>query len=505
MSGRLTARVRRIPRPELAAVVLITAFAALLRFASLDARGFWQDEVKTVLLLRRDFVDMLSGVADTEATPHLYYVLAWAWTRVFGDGEVGLRSLSALIGTAMVPVVYVAAARLFSHRIGLVAAALTAVSPLLVWHAQDARSYALFGLTTALALLFFVRAADTSGSRNLIWWALASALAMATHYFALFLVAPMALWLALGRGRDRRRLVAAGAVTVCGALLLPLARYQLRDDPESASAGGGGPEAIEGESIVRRLLQTAAQFLVGPQPDLQRTSAVVVGALVLVAIVLLATRAAQGERRRAAVPLALGAAVILTPVVLTVVGLDYVLARNLLPAWAPLAIVAAAGLGAASAGRTGLAVAGALCLVCTAVVVSTAGEPKFEREDWRGAAAALGSSGDQRAIVVSPDGGADTLLFYRAGARLMPPRGADVREVVVIGLPERRHSLGETPRPPHPDAVPPPPGFVRVGQMREEYFTLVRFRARESRRLSSFSLPGDGLDRTPAVFLEPAG
>ncbi len=46
-----------------------------------------------------DFDDLLRTIPESEATPYLYYVLAWPWTRLFGFGEVGLRSLSALAGS----------------------------------------------------------------------------------------------------------------------------------------------------------------------------------------------------------------------------------------------------------------------------------------------------------------------------------------------------------------------------------------------------------------------
>src|SRR5690242_5921335 len=65
-------------------------------------------------------------------------------------GEAGLRSLSALAGVATVPVAYVAARTLVCARVGVIAAALTACNPLLIWYSQDARSYSLLVLLTAL-------------------------------------------------------------------------------------------------------------------------------------------------------------------------------------------------------------------------------------------------------------------------------------------------------------------------------------------------------------------
>ena len=44
---------------------------------------------------------MLGTVLGQETTPPLYFMLAWGWAKVFGFGEEGLRSLSALAGTAI--------------------------------------------------------------------------------------------------------------------------------------------------------------------------------------------------------------------------------------------------------------------------------------------------------------------------------------------------------------------------------------------------------------------
>src|SRR3954447_14492097 len=110
----------------------IVVAGAVLRFATLDGQSYWFDEATTVHLLRMDLGGMLGAIPDSESTPPLYYVVAWLWSKVFGLGEVGLRSLSALAGTATVPVVYALTARVASVRAGLIAAALAATNPLLV-------------------------------------------------------------------------------------------------------------------------------------------------------------------------------------------------------------------------------------------------------------------------------------------------------------------------------------------------------------------------------------
>src|SRR5918995_6488042 len=119
--------------PHLQALAGLTVLGALLRFVTLGDQSYWGDEGVTVALVRMGFGDMLDTIPKSESTPPLYYALAWVWTRALGSSEEwGLRSLSALAGTATIPVLYAAATTLTSRpRIGLIAAALAATSPLL--------------------------------------------------------------------------------------------------------------------------------------------------------------------------------------------------------------------------------------------------------------------------------------------------------------------------------------------------------------------------------------
>ena len=98
---------------------------------------------------------------------------------------------------------------LVSRRAGLVAAALVAVNPFLVWYSQEARSYALLSLLTAATVLAFGFA--LRGDRRwLAGWAALSTLAIATHYFAVFVVGAEAVWLLAGL-RSRKPVILAVA------------------------------------------------------------------------------------------------------------------------------------------------------------------------------------------------------------------------------------------------------------------------------------------------------
>src|SRR3954462_7419587 len=131
-------------------LVGLVVLAAVLRFATIDQQSYWLDEAFTVGLLREDFPHMLKYMTETEATPPLYYVLAWPWAHVFGTGEASLRSFSAVIGIAVVPVGYLVGREAVSWTAGVVTAALGAFNPLLIWYSQEARPYLLLVLLCGL-------------------------------------------------------------------------------------------------------------------------------------------------------------------------------------------------------------------------------------------------------------------------------------------------------------------------------------------------------------------
>src|SRR2546421_1291262 len=376
---------------QLTALVALILLGAGLRFATLDLQSYWYDEAVTVGLVRMDLPGMLSAVYRHESTPPLYYVLAWGWCKLFGSGEVGLRSLSALFGTASIPVFYAAAKELVSRNVGLAVAALAAVNPLLVWYSQEARAYAVLALLGGLSLLFFARLARAMDRRSLVLWALFSALALATHYFAVFLVLPEAAWL-VWRRPGREAALGVGAVAAVAIALLPLALHQQSLDLASF---------IRGEALGYRLARTPKQFLVGFDAPLEVAASVVAALIALAGLALAAVRL----RDRLGVRLAGGLAIvgIAIPFVLALSGADYFETRNLLPIWLPFSVAAAAGLliGARNT-RGGVAGIAALAVLGLIAVIAVDVTPNWRRDDWRGAARALGKAGEPRAVVVTP-------------------------------------------------------------------------------------------------------
>ena len=388
----------------------LTAAGAAARFATLSVQSFWLDEAVTRQLVTRPLGSMLSAIPHSESTPPLYYVLAWAWARVFGAGEAGLRSLSALAGSATIVVLALIARRLAGERAGLAAAAIAASSPLLIWYGQEARAYALLVLLVALSILCL------QGER-LAAWALVAALALATHYFAVFAVVPEAGWVLWRHGR--RALAPAAGVALAGAALLPLAVVQ---------AGGSRAAFIRSSSLGTRVVALPKQFLIG-----YATPHATVLAVVAVAI---AAALALSLRRVDRALLALAAIGVGVPLLLALAGADYLITRNVIGALVPLIAVAGA---AAARSRAGPALVAALCAIGAVAFVGVETHAAYQRDDWRGVANILGAAATgSRAIVVDPASGALPLGVYAPGLRALPAlasESATTREidVVVVG------------------------------------------------------------------------
>lgn len=412
-------------------LIVITIVAAGLRFTTLGDQSYWLDEAQAVHEVGLSFGGMLHAWSRYEGNPPLYLILGWIWAHMFGTSETGLRSLSALLGVGVIPLIYASGRELVCTRAGLLAAAFAAVNPFLIWYSQEAREYMLLVFTCAGSLLFFARAWRRAERRELVWWGVFSGLALLSQYFAGFLVAAEGLLLVY-RLRTRASVIALAAMGVLEAALIP----------HVTSLLGNPLEFIVSVPLSVRLQQVPVSFAMNTLYQTGIVSYGLIGAAAVAAavIALLVGGAGDRELRGAGVAAALAGAVLVVPLLLALVGHDDYIARALLPGWPPLAIAIAAACTAERARLAGAALAVALLGVFIYAGIRINGDPALQKVDWRGVKGALGPARRPRAIVAY-DGMFATapLSLYLPGVPWSgpgpapAPTTATVREVDVIG------------------------------------------------------------------------
>ena len=474
---------------------------ALLRLVTLGDQSVWYDEGLTRELVLKPFGSMIDAVVDTENTPPLFYALTYGITQIGSADEVGLRLVSAIAGIGTIVVAFLCgrdlvggseSERELGTRAGLIAAALVAVNPLLVWFSQEARSYALLSLFSAIAFWCFLRALGAPSRWAFIGWALSSAAAVATHYFAIFPLVAEAGWMLLTLGRSQARRMLIPALAAAGVAVVAIAPIAISQE------ASGRAESLTAEGLGQRIAQVPKQFLVGYDGPAQDLLAALSAALIVAAAVGL-WRIRDRRGVIAAVVVAIAAVVV--PMAAAVVGVDFLNTRNLLPGLVPVLVLAAAGFAALSQ-PWGVLAPAALATVGVVTILGVNANPAYQRSDWRSLDAAIGESTNPRLLVASPDGAEVPLRAYRDGVTAAPNQPVQVREVLLAGT-ALKTSAGEDAAPPRPEP-PAVPGFTLAEREQAESYTLYRYRAPRPVAVQPQALAAAGLDPLASVVLVPA-
>jgi len=404
-------------------------------------RSLWYDELFTAQVGTSGPAALLRAVLTGEGTASYladippsynapYYVVVQAWLAVTGlpADELGLRLLSLAAAVAAVAVLTAAAVRLAGRVAGVTAGLLAATCPLVVEYAAEARGYGLALLATATALLGLARWLEDG---RLGLWAVGATAAGLAHWFALPVVAGLALAALLLRRAASLPLLGVTAV----AALPTLALVGL------AQLNGTGDSAV---GWIRPAGETV------PVLALQAWTA---GSGLLLAAVLLAAcvALARGDRP----PVVVAACWVAVPL-LAVTAAEQLrpvfVPRYLLPTLLGLALLAAIGLARLPRALGAAATAGLVVLQLTAVAGVAERGP---REDARGAVAELREQQRPGEPVVAVDRRAALALEQYAGRLrpdvVVPPDDPPADAPGVVWL--LRQSVGERVRPSDDDAV----------------------------------------------------
>jgi mannosyltransferase len=171
----------------------VTMIGAILRFYNLGYNSLWLDEASTLNTAVKSIPDIWQFTTAGEFNPPLFY---WAEHVMlfFGNSEVVLRFLPALLGVLTIPLIYLVGKEFMDRNVGIIAAAAFVFSPFLLFYSQDARAYSMMLFFVTFSMVFYLRALKTNDLMNWVLFGILSALAFWSHFYALVIIGALVLY-----------------------------------------------------------------------------------------------------------------------------------------------------------------------------------------------------------------------------------------------------------------------------------------------------------------------
>ncbi len=206
---------------QVSILIFIAAAGILARGVAMD-RSYWFDELATLTHVDvQNFAALLRETAQDKQPP-LYNGIIFFWVKVFGPGEVAVRSLSLIFGLLTLATPWLARTAL-NHSEKLLSFALLCVMSLPIRYAQEARNYALMLFFASVCLFAYFEVLKRPNLWLRVGFYLALSLLALSHLFGLLLAVSYAAVIFLRPvGRYERLIAVLFALLMSAAVLVPL-------------------------------------------------------------------------------------------------------------------------------------------------------------------------------------------------------------------------------------------------------------------------------------------
>jgi uncharacterized membrane protein len=267
-------------------IAVLLLLGLFFRFASIDKKFYWYDEVFTSLrisgytqteviqeLSRGELIgakDLLQyqrpnptkNLGDTVKSlaieepqlPPLYFLAVKYWVKVFGYSPAATRTFSALMSLLAFPCLYWLCRELFAPpEVAWMATGLLAVSPFHVLYAQEARPYSLWSAMILCAGASLLRAMRLQTKQSWIVYSVATILGIYTHLFSLLVVAGHGIYVLVTQGFRFNKKVVSYLTATAAALLafMPWMAILLMNKSAAVAATGWAQLETSDLSLVK--------------------------------------------------------------------------------------------------------------------------------------------------------------------------------------------------------------------------------------------------------------
>jgi mannosyltransferase len=199
------------PDTKTALIVLFAAcmvLATALRLFQLGTSNFWYDEAETI-----GYATNLFPIRDIH--PPTYYAIVHVVMQL-GISEFWVRLPSFLMGVAAVAMVFSIGRMIVSNQVALIATLLVSISPILIWHSQDARMYSQVILGCLLIVYFYIQILRRGTTLDWVGYVFAALFAAYTQLYAVLLIGVLNLHLLIFHRHLLMRWIVAQVLLVLG-------------------------------------------------------------------------------------------------------------------------------------------------------------------------------------------------------------------------------------------------------------------------------------------------
>ena len=235
-------------------IVVLLAIGIFFRFANLEQKVYWVDEAGTSRyisgyteteveqdifdgrlievsnLQKYQYPDAKTSTADiiknlalaNPEHPPLYFVALTSWIKFFGNSVTTIRGFSAIISLLTFPCLYWLCQELFQSKwVSWTAVALTAISPVHIVYAQEARQYSLWIVMILLSSAILLRALRQKNKIDWLIYGAIVSLGLYTHLFFVLVAFGHGIYVILTEGFKFKRV----SLSYLSALLIPLLAF----------------------------------------------------------------------------------------------------------------------------------------------------------------------------------------------------------------------------------------------------------------------------------------
>lgn len=232
----------------------ILLLSLILRVIVFDQSLWWDEAINVVAAKNLNLGQFIFSYPIGDFHPPGYFFILWIWTHLFGFSEVVVRIPSVILALITAWLTFLLGKKMFGEKVGLLAAYLLAIAPLHVYYSQEARMYALAAFSTTLCFYFFTKLNEKRYLTS-VGFILGVVLVLYSDYLAYLIFPAQLLYILWSKKIALKKFLKFFGVSLLFLIpILPIFLNQLATGRETAASLPAWANVVGGANIKELLL-----------------------------------------------------------------------------------------------------------------------------------------------------------------------------------------------------------------------------------------------------------